>query len=1051
MANPSLLQIEIKKEKDSELIVRDHPSNVIEISPVFNNVDNPEANYILDLPEQAINSGALSAIQLETIIYSCQRHEQNLSDGSRAGFLIGDGAGVGKGRIAAGIIFENFIRGRKKSIWFSISTDLKYDAEGDLRDIGCADKIAVHAVNKLKNFTARTDVTESTKEGVIFCTYSDLINELSSSKKRLLCLEQLLKWCGPNFDGVIVFDECHLTNDINFSGSTNKRKTELAVLQLQNKLPNARIVYISTTAIWEPRSMESMVRLGLWGQDTPFKDFEQFLENVKTFGEIAGDMIAMEMRQRGSYVNRQLPFKDVMYQVVEICQLPKFIRSYDNSAKLWLHLQQSFTEAAELMDLGQKTQKIMWTNFWSAYNRFFRCLRISAKVIHAVKFASEAVKRGKSVVIGLQSTGENYTLQKVPDDGSAMPNFVSTAKMVMQSLVEKHFPVSDSLHLFADARNNKRTVGGKRKHVRKTAGTSKKKKNKLTDDFSCDEIIDSSDVSAPVFDYNSDSADSKLKDEEAAEDRRIKLEKASVIKQGLLEKIEEIGTILPPNWIDQLIDELGGSENVAEISSRKGRLVQKNNGLVQYEPRSEKDVPLDLINIRERERFMNGEKKIAIVSAAASCGISLHADRRAKNQSRRIYISLELPNSAELALQQFGCIHRSNQVKAPKFILLVPELAGERRSALIVANRLQFLGASFKNQSLDEGSTELEETSEYDSAVLDAMKVIMGHKSPVSPVPADYEGNFFRDIRAALAEVGVISSNLQQLVTLFKAGKGVPDILNRISGIPVNLQATLLIYFDGVRSATISNRGKMDGHYDTKIFDLQLHNKCAHRRKALKVTSKNTIGPATMYLHEIEVDGGMDWRTAEEKWFPKAGQADEGIYVSKEVLFKKRDIIIVRRFKIVSDGDKGDLKYTVIRPSTGVQLLSQTLAEITTKYIPKISLSKQANIDHKALWDFHYDASENVCVHDYWLKNTSKSHKNKGPGRCQEGLRSSCVTYKLLTGSIFLLWKEIESIIRESNPQWKMQIARVLVDSSKIVGIVIPDNCESQLVAFLTK
>jgi hypothetical protein len=40
-----------------------------------------------------------------------------------------------------------------------------------------------------------------------------------------------------------------------------------------------------------------------------------------------------------------------------------------------------------------------------------------------------------------------------------------------------------------------------------------------------------------------------------------------------------------------------------------------------------------------------------------------------------------------------------------------------------------------------------------------------------------------------------------------------------------------------------------------------------------------------MYLHEIEVDGGMDWRTAEEKWLPKAGQADEGIYVSKEVAF----------------------------------------------------------------------------------------------------------------------------------------------------------------------
>ncbi|XP_046460006.1 protein strawberry notch homolog 1-like isoform X2 [Daphnia pulex] len=660
MANLLLLPFEIKKEKSKdEFIIRDHPSTVIETSSssIFNNVDLPDTSYILDLPSETINSGGLSAIQLETIIYSCQRHEQNLSDGSRAGYLIGEGAGVGKGRIAAGIIFENFIRGRKKSIWFSISTDLKYDAERDLRDIGCGDKIAVHAVNKLKNSKVRTDVTESTKEGVIFCTYSDLINELSSSTKRLLCLEQLLKWCGPNFDGVIVFDECHLTNDINFSGPTNKRKIELAVLQLQNKLPNARIVYISTTAVSEPRSMASMVRLGLWGKDTLFKDCGQFIENVNNLGEIAGDMIAMEMRRRGSYVNRQLSFKDVMYQIVEVCQLPKFITTYDN--------------------LGPKAQKIMWTNFWSAHHRFFRCLCISAKVTHSVKLASEAVKRGESVVIGLQSTGEAYTLQKILDDGSGMSNFVSPAKIVMLSLVEKYFPASDSLQLLAEAPNSKVIVGGKRKSVSNLVGTLKKIKQELTEDASYCEIIDSSDASAPVFDYHSDTdADSKLKDEEAAEDKRIKLENAWLIKQRLLEKIEELGTILPLNWMDQLIDEFGGQENVAEISSRKGRLVQKNNGLVQYEPRSEKDVPLDLINIRERERFMNGEKKIAIVSAAASCGISLHADRRAKNQSRRIYISLELPNSAELALQQFGCTHRSNQAKAPEFIFLVPELAG---------------------------------------------------------------------------------------------------------------------------------------------------------------------------------------------------------------------------------------------------------------------------------------------------------------------------------------------------------------------------------------
>jgi predicted transcriptional regulator len=55
---------------------------------------------------------------------------------------------VGKGRTIAGIIFENYLKGRKRAIWVSVSNDLKYDAERDLRDIG-AQKIPVYPLNKV--------------------------------------------------------------------------------------------------------------------------------------------------------------------------------------------------------------------------------------------------------------------------------------------------------------------------------------------------------------------------------------------------------------------------------------------------------------------------------------------------------------------------------------------------------------------------------------------------------------------------------------------------------------------------------------------------------------------------------------------------------------------------------------------------------------------------------------------------------------------------------------------------------------------------------------
>jgi hypothetical protein len=45
------------------------------------------------------------------------------------------------------------------------------------------------------------------------------------------------------------------------------------------------------------------------------------------------------------------------------------------------------------------------------------------------------------------------------------------------------------------------------------------------------------------------------------------------MKEELLQRIEDLGDKLPPNTLDQLIDELGGPENVAEASVISGFLI----------------------------------------------------------------------------------------------------------------------------------------------------------------------------------------------------------------------------------------------------------------------------------------------------------------------------------------------------------------------------------------------------------------------------------------------------------------------------------------------
>lgn len=43
------------------------------------------------------------------------------------------------------------------------------------------------------------------------------------------------------------------------------------------------------------------------------------------------------------------------------------------------------------------------------------------------------------------------------------------------------------------------------------------------------------------------------------------VEDAQRMKRDLLEKLEQLAQDLPPNTLDELIDELGGPDNVAEV------------------------------------------------------------------------------------------------------------------------------------------------------------------------------------------------------------------------------------------------------------------------------------------------------------------------------------------------------------------------------------------------------------------------------------------------------------------------------------------------------
>ena len=82
------------------------------------------------------------------------------------------------------------------------------------------------------------------KEGVIFLSYSSLISGCDNGQTRL---DQLMDWCGSEFDGLIVFDECHKAKNLVPESGARPTKVGRLVLELQQKLPGARVVYCSAT------------------------------------------------------------------------------------------------------------------------------------------------------------------------------------------------------------------------------------------------------------------------------------------------------------------------------------------------------------------------------------------------------------------------------------------------------------------------------------------------------------------------------------------------------------------------------------------------------------------------------------------------------------------------------------------------------------------------------------------------------------------------------------------------------------------------------------
>ena len=735
-----------------------HPTKLVQ-STAMASVAPPKPNYRPMLPASILDR--LSNAQLETVIYAGEAHSDHLAGhwtvdetfdtvsaaadtagGAirfRRGFMLGDGTGAGKGRQSAGIILDNWLRGRRKAVWISKSDKLIEDAQRDWSALGMERLL----VTPLSRFAQGKPIMLS--EGILFTTYATLRSDDRGEK--VSRVRQIVDWLGRDFDGVIIFDESHAMQ--NAGGGSGERgdvaasRQGRAGLRLQHALPDARVVYVSATGATTVHNLAYAQRLGLWGgEDFPFVTRAEFVAAIEAGGVAAMEVLARDMRSLGLYTARSLSYDGVEYELVEHKLTDEQRRIYDAYAGAFAVIHNNLDAAMEAANitgsagtLNRQAKSAARSAFESTKQRFFGHLLTSMKTPTLIRSATADLAAGHAAVIQIVSTGEalmERRLAEIPTEEWNDLTVDVTPREYVGSYLQHSFPVQ-LYEPFTDGEGNP--------------------------------------TSRPVF-----------RDGQPVECRE------AVARRD--EMIEHLGSLSPvPGALDQILQHFG-TEMVAEVTGRSRRIIRKGEGQTA---RLAVENRAASANLAEAATFMDDQKRILIFSDAGGTGRSYHADLSARNQRLRIHYLLEPGWKADAAIQGLGRTNRTNQAQPPLFRPIATDVKAEKRFLSTIARRLDTQGAITRGQRQTGGQglfrPEDNLESPYARAALRQLYLLLAR--------GKIEGCSLERFEAAtglkLMDANGIKDELPPITTF----------LNRLLALTIEMQGVLFAAFEALLQARI--------------------------------------------------------------------------------------------------------------------------------------------------------------------------------------------------------------------------------------------------------